>query len=93
MQETREEKRREERAAADVIREEKGKCAVSHQTHVHTLRNEPSGFSSVCLFVCLFVLCVVREKKCFACKLLRDGHPLPITTQHNTRQRVCFAQQ
>ena len=59
MQETREEKRREERAAADVIREEKGKCAgISHQTHVHTLRNEPSAFSSVCLFV----LCVVREK-------------------------------
>jgi len=46
VQETREEKRREERAAADVIREEKGKCAVSHQTHVHTLKNEPSGFSS-----------------------------------------------
>ena len=61
MQETREEKRREERAAADVIREEKGKCAVSHQTHVHTLKNEPSGFSSVCLFVCLF--CALSEKK------------------------------
>ena len=83
------EKRREERAAADVIREEKGKCAVSHQTHVHTLKNEPSGFSSVCvcLFVC-FVCC--QRKKCFACKLLRDGHPLPITTQHNTTQDNVF---